>query len=213
MWVSHSERPLLISELQYALAVETESTDLDPENIRPQDTVLGSCLGLVVVDEETSTVRLIHYTLQEYLSRYGILPDAHKTLAQTCLAYLNYEKIKGLPVDRVPNLRYMPFLEYSSLYWGSHAKAALLDSTKPPALELPNGYNRHISSTVLGSHIERYNSASLTHYPFTGLHCASCFGMVQAVAALIEMKECNINQTDCMACTPLMWLLVRGTRR
>jgi len=91
MWVSHAERPLQIDELCYALAVETGTTDLDPENIRPQDKVLGSCLGLAVVDKETSTVRLIHYTLQEYLSRPGILPDAHKTLGQTCLTYLNYD--------------------------------------------------------------------------------------------------------------------------
>ena len=59
MWVSHAERPLKIGELCHALAVEMDSADLDPENIRPQDTVLGSCLGLVVVDVETSTVRLI----------------------------------------------------------------------------------------------------------------------------------------------------------
>ena len=209
-WVSHSERPLRITELRHALAVEAESTDLDPDNIRPQDIVLGSCLGLVVADEETSTVRLIHYTLQEYLSGAGILPDAHKTLAQTCLAYLNYEKVKRLPVDKAPNLGDMPFLEYSSLYWGSHAKAALLDSTKQPALELLNGYNSHISSTLLGNYIERYNSSSLTHYPFTGLHCASYFGMVQAVAALIEMKDCDINQRDCMGFTPLMWAARQG---
>ena len=82
MWVSHAERPLRIDELCYALAVEMEATDLDLEDIRPQDTVLGSCLGLVVVDKATSTVRLIHYTVQEYLSRPGVLPDAHKTLAQ-----------------------------------------------------------------------------------------------------------------------------------
>ena len=59
--------PLKIDELCHALAVDIQSTNLDPENIRPQATVLGSCLGLAVVDAETSTVRLIHHTLQEYL--------------------------------------------------------------------------------------------------------------------------------------------------
>jgi len=63
MWVSHSERPLRIDELCHALAVEIWSTDPDPENTPPQDTVLKSCLGLAVVDNETSTVRPIHYTL------------------------------------------------------------------------------------------------------------------------------------------------------
>ena len=81
MWVSHAERPLRIDELCHALAVDIQSTDLDPENIRPRDTVLGSCLGLAVVDVETCTLRLIHYTLQEYLCQHGIFRNAHRTLS------------------------------------------------------------------------------------------------------------------------------------
>jgi len=121
MWVSHAEQPLRIDELCHALAVEMGATDIDLENIRPQDAVLGACLGLAMVDVETSTVRLIHYSLQEYLSRPGVLPDAHTTLSQTCLTYLNYDQVKRLPADNVSNLTDMPFLEYSSLHRGSHA--------------------------------------------------------------------------------------------
>jgi len=104
MWVSRAERPLRIDELCHALAVEMETTDPDQENICPRNTVLGSCLGLAIVDQETLTVRLIHYTLQEYLYRPGMLPGAHRTLAQSCLAYLNYDRVKGLPVNKVPDL-------------------------------------------------------------------------------------------------------------
>ena len=122
MWVSHAERPLRIEELCHALAVETEATDLDLENVPPPDTVLGSCLGLAMVDVETSTVRLIHYTLQEYLSRPGALPHAHTKLGQTCLTFLNYDQVKGLPADNVSNVENMPFLDYSSLHWGGARK-------------------------------------------------------------------------------------------
>jgi len=210
MWVSHSERPLMIGEIQHALAVEMGSTDLDPENIRPQDTVLGSCLGLVVVDEETSTVRLLHYTLQEHLSGPGILPNAHRTLAQTCLTYLNYEQVKKFPSHKLPNLRSMPFLEYSSLYWGSHAKEELSDSAKSLALQLLSRYNNHIAATLRFKHTEHHNSSSFTHCQLTGLHCASYFGIVEVVAALMEMEGCDINQRDCMGYTPLMWAAWRG---
>ena len=41
MWVSHAERPLRINELCHALAAEMEATDIDLENVRPLDTVLG----------------------------------------------------------------------------------------------------------------------------------------------------------------------------
>ena len=209
-WVSHSVRPLRISELRHALAIEVASKDLDRENIPPLDTVLGSCLGLVVVDEETSTVRLIHYTLQEHLFADHILPNAHQTLAEACLAYLHYEWVKGLPVDVDPNLSDMPFLEYSSSYWGIHAKEGLSGGVKSLALELSNLYDTHISSTLLFNRINCFGSSSATPYLFTGLHCASYFGIIEVVTSLIEMKNCHINQRDCIGHTPLMWAARQG---
>ena len=209
MWVSHAERPLRIDELCHALAVEIESTDLDPENISPPDTVLGSCLGLVAVDKETSTVRLIHYTVQEYLSRPGNLPDTHKILAQTCLAYLNHEQVKRLPTNNVSDLGDMPFLEYCSFYWGSHAKVELSGGAKSLALDLLNRYDNHVSATLL---FERVRSSHfvLNRSLFTGLHCASYFGIVELVTSLIEVKGCDINRTDCMGFTALMWAAQQG---
>ena len=210
MWVSHSERPLRIDELRYALAIEMDSADLDPENIRPQDTVLGSCLGLVVVDAETSTVRLIHYTLQEYLSRPGIMPDAHKVLAQSCLAYLNYDEVKRLPADHIPNLGDIPFLEYSSLFWGSHAKVQLSDRAKSLALEVLNRDGNHISASLLVKQIASYHSCSLPHHLWPGLHCAAYFGVTGVVATFIGGEGCDINQSDCMGYTALSWSAAHG---
>ena len=210
MWVSHAERPLRIDELRYALAVEMDSADLDPENIRPQDTVLGSCLGLVVVDAETSTVRLIHYTLQEYLSRPAILPDAHKVLAQSCLSYLNYDEVKGLPANNIPNLGDIPFLEYPSLFWGSHAKAKLSDQVKSLAMELLNRNGNHISASLLVKRIASSHSCSLPHHLWPGLHCAAYFGVTEVVATFIGGEGCDINQSDCMGYTALSWSAEQG---
>ena len=210
MWVSHAERPLRIDELCHALAVDPQSTDMDPENIPPRDTVIGSCLGLAVVDAETSTVRLIHYTLQEYLSCHGIFPDAHKTLGHACLVYLNYGQIKGLPANEVSNLGDMPFLTYSSSYWGSHAKFELSDRAKSLAQELLNLAGDHISATLLFEQIGSFHSCSLPHHSWPSLHCVSYFGIIELVAGLIEREGCNINQRDCMGFTALMWAAQQG---
>jgi len=215
MWISHAERPLRIDELCHALAVEIDSRDLDPENVTPQDTVLGSCLGLAVVDSETSTVRPIHYTLREYLSQPGVLPDAHRTLGQTCLTYLNYDQVKGLPVDKVDKvsgLEGMPFLEYASLHWGDHAKVELLDHAKSLALKLLSQYDSHISSRLLFNQIHNPDPYSSSHRLISGLHCASYFGIDEVVAALIEMKGCNINRGDSRGFTPLMLAAQRGNQ-
>jgi len=209
MWVSYAERPLRIDELRHALAVDVEGTDLDHKNIQPRDTVLGSCLGLVFVDKKTSIVRPIHDTLEEYLSRPGILPGAHKILGETCLAYLNYDQIKGLPDNKVGDLGHMPFLEYSALYWGVHAKIELSDQAKALALELLNQYETHISFAL------SFKKMWPLYFPkpgrrFTGLHCACYFGIDAVVAALIEMKICDISQKDSRSYTPLMLAVHRG---
>ena len=210
MWVSHAERPLRIDELCHALAVDMQAMDLDPENIRPQDTVIGSCLGLAVVDVETSIVRPIHYTLQEYLSKPGILADAHGIVGQKCLAYLNHKLVQGLPPKSVANFGDMPFLKYSSLYWGCHAKAGLSDRAKSLALELLNRGGNHIYATLLVQKINSSHNCSLPLHQWPGLHCASYFGIDEAVAALIESQDCDINQSDCMGFTALMWAARKG---
>ena len=104
MWVSHSERPLHADELRHALGVEEGSTDLNIRNISPLhvselchalgveegsfdlnirnipaiETLLACSLGLVAVEKSSSTVRLVHYTLQEYLSHNpNLFPNPH----------------------------------------------------------------------------------------------------------------------------------------
>ena len=208
MWVSHAKRPLRIDELCHALAVNGEATDLDPQKVLLQDTVLESCLGLTFVDKKTSAVRPIHDTLQEYLSRPGILPGAHKILGETCLAFLNYDKIKGLTANEVGDIRHMPFLEYSSLFWAAHAKIELSDRAKSLALELLNQFENDRSFPLSFK-----NTFPFTLYSsdrITSLHCASYLGIDALVAALIEIKSCDINETDYLSNTPLMWAVIRG---
>ena len=68
-------------------------------------------------------MRLIYFTLQEYLStRYDIFGRPHSAMAEICLIYLNSEQVKAIPADRSPDVRYTPFLEYCSAHWGDHAK-------------------------------------------------------------------------------------------
>ena len=61
-WVCHSERPLKVDELCHALAVEIGAADFDSGNVPSIGTLLECCQGLITVDKEASTVRLI--TLQ-----------------------------------------------------------------------------------------------------------------------------------------------------
>ena len=216
MWISHGERPLKCDELLHALAIEIGSPNLNSDNIPPIGTLLACCQGLVVIDKETSIVRLIHFTLQEYLRAHPqLFGAAHSTIAETCLSYLNSQQVKALSTAPSPDLQNTPFLEYSSLYWGTHAKRDLSDRTKLLALKLFDDYDNHISAKmVLEERTGYHYSADLEKLSlFSSLHCASMFGIEEIVAGLIEVEGCDINQSDCDGNTPFMWAARSGHER
>ncbi|KAJ7458308.1 hypothetical protein B0H11DRAFT_1817909 [Mycena galericulata] len=66
-WVANAKRPLTPLELQTALAIEPGTKSLDSDNILDIEVIISVCAGLVIVDEQLSVVRLVHYTTQEYL--------------------------------------------------------------------------------------------------------------------------------------------------
>jgi len=85
----------------------------------------------------------------------------------------------------------------------------LSDHAKSLALELLNRYDSYISSALLFEKIWCHDP-SFAHYRFTGLHCASYFGIDEIVATLTETRGCDINQGDCMGVTPLMRAAQQG---
>jgi len=209
MWISHSERPLKVDEICHALAVEMGTTTINTNNIPSIRTVLSCCQGLAVVDEGSSTIRLIHFTLKEYLSGHGDLFDRpHSKMAETCLTYLHFQAIKDLSASPSHGIRGTPFLGYSSLYWGTHMRMELSDRSRYLALDLLDQYDNHISAGLLFGSTGEWYFHSLK--PFSGLHCISYFGIAEAVIDLIRTKRWDLNQRDSMGLTPLMWAARQG---
>jgi len=117
MWVLNSERPIRAEELCHALGVEIGSADMDLEKVPALKTLLACCLGLVTIEESSSTVRLVHFTLQEHLSSDPtLLNSPHPAIAEVCLTYLNFGSVRDLPPTLEPTPSTMPLLEYASLY-------------------------------------------------------------------------------------------------
>ena len=210
MWISHAERPLRLDELCHALATELGSTDFHTNNIPSITTLVGCCQGLITVDKETSTIRLIHFTLQEYLSANpDIFVRTHSTMAEICLTYLKSQQVKELPANPFYHTRDTPFLEYSSVYWGVHAKRELSECARSLALELLQEYNGHISAERLLEK-EVWGFDFDTDPVFNGLHCASLFGIAEVLVCLIEMECYDLNERDFRGSTPLLWAAKKG---
>jgi len=218
MLVLYSGRPLRAEELRHALGVEVGSLDLDPENIPALRTLMASCLGLVTIEASSSTVRLVHFTLQEHLfSNPTLFRNPHSTIAEICLTYLNYRSVCDLSptLDSAPIT--MPLLEYASCYWGKHARMGMTENAKTLALRLLDRFDEHISAQLL---LLRYKSERAQFSPyfsgaegpmrFTGLHGASFLGIVELLPSVLEMKKWDLNQSDCTGCTALIWAAIKG---
>jgi len=212
MWVLYSERPLRTQELCHALGVEIGSTDLDPGDVPALRTLLASCLGLVTVEVSSSTVRLVHFTLQEHLlSDPTLFYSPHSEISEVCLTYLNFGCIRDLSPTLHDAPETTPLLEYASVYWGGHARRGITENIKILALRLLDRFDEHISAQRLllrynedrGSGPYFYSAGGPTG--FTGLHGVAFLGAAGIVSAVLEMKEWEVNAHDCMGMTALTW--------
>jgi len=150
VWISHAERQLTTRELCHALAVQFGSTNFNGDNVPSMSTPVNCCQGLITVDGGASTVRLIQFTFQEYLSTSpDIFSRPHSTMAEICLTYLNSKQVMAIPADGSPGIFDTPFIKYSSLYWGSHAKKELSDRGRSLVLQLLQECDGHISTELL----------------------------------------------------------------
>jgi len=219
MWVSCSERPLKVEELRHALGVEVGTTDLDDENFPATQTLMSCTLGLVTIDEPSSTVRLVHFTLQEYLAAHpDLFPTPHSMMAEICLTYLSFQSVCELSttLHTIPST--MPFLHYASCSWGFHARKEVTEGLKRLALQVLKRDANYISADIL-LHEESVDfmswwDRSIGGHPdlggFTGLHCIAYMGITEIAIDMLRPRRWDPNGRDSNGATPLIWAAKYG---
>ncbi|KAI4244347.1 MAG: hypothetical protein L6R40_003073 [Gallowayella cf. fulva] len=117
------KRTLQLEELRHALAVEDDDTELDETAFMETEVLPYICGGLIILDEQSQIIRLVHHTLQQYLenNRMKLSPNSDAELARTCLTYLPFETfdtgpcINGETLEQ--RLQAYRFLDYASHHW------------------------------------------------------------------------------------------------
>ncbi|KAJ0343784.1 hypothetical protein KNSL1_009975 [Colletotrichum chrysophilum] len=156
LWILCARRPLDVHELQHMYAIHLLTRDegpnaeailLEDDDLPPEDIITGVCGSLIVVDSTSKTVRLVHYTAQDYLNRTfgGHLHEPRMELTRISLEYLqllNFEEGPALSdsvmVERLANF---PFLDYAAKYWGAELQALQIEEIWEPV-------NRFLSNDV-----------------------------------------------------------------
>ncbi|KAI1627396.1 ankyrin repeat-containing domain protein, partial [Exophiala viscosa] len=180
MWTSHATRPLSVSELQHAMAVRLGDNDLDIDNIPPEQALVACCCGLVVVDPESSIIRLVHRSLEEYLRDHdhGLFGEVNLLMTRTCLHYISLDPIKSLTTknrnDFAAAIENLPFLAYAALGWGHHAYSVRASDINHQSPDFRKWKER------------AWDWASSCG---AGISLASAFGLTQLVQLLIHKNK------------------------
>ena len=100
----------------------------------------------------------------------------------------------------------------------------MTENVKILALRLLDKFEEHISAQLISSHYNtnasHHSSGIFQDHPyfddtkgpieFTGLHATAFLGIAEIFAAVLDMKEWDVNAIDNASCTPLFWAATGG---
>lgn len=218
MWITHARRPLGIHELRHALATRLEDKDLDEDNLLPARSIIECCSGLVVLDDQSSTFRLVHSTLQEYLMslKTSLFPSADNRMTRICLTYLGFDCfIKETTSQETLNgtIESYPLLRYASFHWGHHANNARDDETVRLVMRfLADKPKRTLSERIRNLMLPRSGQPAQTYGSVEQggcLHIVAYFGLDHLVKPIVLNGE-DANTFDKFGNTALHEAAVNG---
>jgi ankyrin repeat protein len=232
-WIHLAERPLTVEDLLCALAIKDGDRCLDERGIPVRETLLNCCHGLALIDQETSTVRLVHYSLEEHLSRQDRIlgrskVEWHSKIACTCLTFLNFTPMTVEPPLELPpeppeswespesplklNNGAISLVPYAATKWGHHLRKC--DGFSDAPIELAKEYltTSSTSNDVSLLYREIYPYRSKRDFPDQVLPAPiiAYFGVPTMMAFLIS-TGCDIELMDpTFGRTPLVWASENG---
>ncbi|KAJ6447150.1 rRNA processing domain-containing protein [Purpureocillium lavendulum] len=213
-WITCARRPLTTLELQHALAIEVGDLELDKSGV---ERMVSVCAGLVTVDENSGIIRLVHYTIQEYLERTRDrwFIDAEASITATCVTYLSFSIFESGPCltddEFEERLHSNPLYDYATHNWGHHACD---DLTSIQGVMDFLGCEAKVQASCQALRVAKSypgDSGYSQAFPrkMTGLHLAAYFGIEEAVHIYLQ-GGAKVGAKDEYGRTPLFWAARNG---
>ncbi|KAJ7616947.1 ankyrin repeat-containing domain protein [Mycena polygramma] len=217
-WITHAERRLTTAELLHALAVEDDTDELDEENFVSTRMVLQVCVGIVLVNEDTS-VSLVHATAHKFFQDIpSQFSNTHTDIATTCLRYLCMRTFGTGPCANVVEMdarfQDMPFLSYAAHHWGRHARRVEDSLIRLIHSLLDNACLRASSFQAL-QYRKRFApqlaEASFAALPTgqTPLHVVAYWDLGATAQVYIDSEDLSVGDTE--GWTALHWASFKGS--
>ena len=90
LWVTTAVRPLKVDELRHAMRIAEAPLDFKLSTIPAAQLVVEYCFGFVTIDPKSDTVRLAHFSIDEYLrqKQFSFITSGHTTVSLACVNYM-----------------------------------------------------------------------------------------------------------------------------
>ena len=195
-WIVCAQKQLTTAELRYALAIEDESPELDEDNLLNMSEVIAVYASLVIIDEKSDVVRLVHYTAQNFLERTTSVwaPFAEEMITKSCLTYLSFRSVaescsnfiarKGSTGVYDILCRDNVLVCYAARYWGYHAEKCWTNSVERRVLSFLKDKER-VTSCFEVNFVPR-GPAIRRGRQITAMHLLAYLGLPTAMSKLLR---------------------------
>ncbi|KAF6784876.1 hypothetical protein CMUS01_16594 [Colletotrichum musicola] len=218
-------RPLSKDELYEALAVKPCRTGLNKSQRLLRNVSLSTeCADLI--SEVNNSYQLRHASLKDFLLselptlvQHGALQrQAHVSLAETCLRYLNFQYFSSVNVGSSEELSELksgyPLLEYAATYWGRHFSEGQGSQSKPLgyllAEFLESQLSIRVSLQVMGVESTFNHQKGQPGAP-TPLHMLSILNLFDVADSMPKVKSL-LESRDDLARTPIEYSVLYERR-
>ncbi|KAL7929068.1 ankyrin repeat-containing domain protein [Trichoderma chlorosporum] len=122
-----ARRPLSPQELSHALSIDEDSEAFDEDMVPDMDDLVAACTGLVVLDDTSNIVHLVHKSAAEYFERTRSrwFPKASEKMAFICLRYLQVAETMPKEIRH----KEAPFFNYAKANWSYHSMEGEREAT------------------------------------------------------------------------------------
>ncbi|KAM0445670.1 hypothetical protein ACHAQK_001884 [Fusarium lateritium] len=196
-WVLCAKRTLTILELQQIYATQDlpEDSGLEEDDLPDADILTGVCGGLIMVDSDSKTVRLVHYTAQQYFEQFHSqkLRQSRISITNISLKYLTLPNFSGgictMDNAMAQRLEEYPFLDYAAKNWGAEISKFDEDGLVPAFDRLASSPTAlAITSQAFGLHSDRHSNWS-QEFPrdIPALVLAAAFDLPRVLKRMVLM--------------------------
>ncbi|KAM0514563.1 hypothetical protein ACHAPE_006859 [Trichoderma viride] len=200
-WIVHAKVSLSVDQVLESFALQYSSTgERYWDSLPTTKRLISAGAGLIVVDSDDNTVRLVHESAKDQLHKKGILhTNADLIIAKTCLVCL-LRTTDDPGTDERKTL-----LSYAANYWSSHLGTRYRNAdeeAKKLIKELLSSSTKLIRAFKAMPSILDSGLREMTG--MTGIHAVVYFDLRSYVKGLVELRV-NINAQCADGQTALHW--------